>query len=425
MEFWKFITEVFSKQNIYLIILTISIFSLLYIFLFKKQLWGIFDPLFIPSVMMGGVAYCIYYMYIKKTVDFKYIHSFLITEISLIIGMVFSYSISYKKKSFLIDDTVYHVTSKNFINIMLYISAIFYIVTQIIVFIKIGFVLFMNDSNHVSAFDGQGPIRALLSGSRSTFILVLFYKYFCYKISFVDKLLLLFYFISVCLGGSKSAILPPIVYFFTMNYCLYKMGVVKRIKIKLLILVPLFIFPIVIIMIQNMSINIEFVLFLLIGRIIGSGDIFVMGYNDNVINSLVGDSFFYYVFYPGFGSILKNLGFPLTPPIVLGSQIYKYYYGIGTAGPNARHNYLGLFFLGPYLSIFFSFFCGTVIGFVRGKIIRNRNFFNLMFYMLLYTTVISLITDVLIFMNSFFWSSIFFLLIYFISDIIFISVNEK
>jgi hypothetical protein len=54
------------------------------------------------------------------------------------------------------------------------------------------------------------------------FILILIYKYFCYKISLFDKFSLLFYLIFIALGGNKSPILPPCISFFTLNYYLYK-----------------------------------------------------------------------------------------------------------------------------------------------------------------------------------------------------------
>jgi hypothetical protein len=161
-------------------------------------------------------------------------------------------------------------------------------------------------------------------------------------------------------------------------------------------------------------------------RLLASGDVFVMGYNDSVIHSFSNNSFFEYIFYPGFGNILKNLGFPITSPPVLGGQIYEYYRGVNTAGPNARHNYVGLVFLGPYLSIFFSFFSGAIIGYVRGKYIsKNRNFFNLLLYTITYYWIVSLITDVNMFMSFFVWAIIVFLLVYFLSNIAYNHVTIK
>ncbi len=44
-------------------------------------------------------------------------------------------------------------------------------------------------------------------------------------------------------------------------------------------------------------------------RLIGSGDIFVMGYNDDVIRHISANSSLQYILYPGWGSILKTIGF--------------------------------------------------------------------------------------------------------------------
>jgi hypothetical protein len=421
MDFNKFISEIFGTQNIFVTALIAIGFVLLYLVLFRKQIWSIFDPLCINVISMGGAAFCVYYM--QNYITSKYMCSFIATEISVVTGIFLAY---FKfSNNTITNTTTYKIADKGFIDIFLYLSGSFFVIMQIISFSEIGIVLFREGVNHVSAYDGYGPIKALLTASRPVFIITLLYKYFYYKLSILDKFLGVFYIITLMLSGSKSAILQPIIIFYILNYYFYKMGIVAKAKVKIKWLIPIGMFPIIVLMITS-NVDLKRASILFIARIIGSGDVFVMGYNDEVINSFSKESLFNYIFYPGFGSILKNLGFPIIPPQPLGPQIYEYYTGLTTSGPNTRLNYLGFVFLGPYWSTLFSFICGFIIGYIRSRFTaKYRNYLNLMLYVLIYCYIVGLIGDIQVFMNFFIWSAIVCIIIYFISDIIYTFLKIK
>lgn len=427
MEFKDFILDILNDYDTYVIGFVVFLFVLLYLFLFRKQIWGVFDPLVYASLMMGGSAFCVYFMYLNYDLDSKYFYSFLSTELALIIGIILFYSISSRKSGTyeLQTSLTKKKADKLFVDIYLYIIASLYFLVQIISFLVVGVVVLEEDVNHASAYEGHAYIQVAVLGTRAVFIVVLLYKYFCYKLSYFDKLLFFFYFVTIALGGAKSAILPPIIYFFILNYYFSKKEGRKMTKVKLIWLIPIALFP-ALVLYARTGADFQILLSMYGARIIGAGDVFVMGYDDHVIRSFSGNTLINYIFFPFSGVILKNLGFSITPTPVLGKQIYEYYYGVALAAPNARHNYLGLVFLGPYFSIIYSFLCGSLIGYIRGSfLVKNRSFSSLVLYTLLYYMVLDVITDIYVFTLFFFWAVVTFTLVYFLARIIYEFVNQS
>ncbi|HIH7004885.1 TPA: hypothetical protein ACYRWH_004021, partial [Enterobacter hormaechei] len=65
------------------------------------------------------------------------------------------------------------------------------------------------------------------------------------------------------------------------------------------------------------------------------------------------------------------------------------------SGPNPRHNVFGLFYLGPVLSVFYSFFIGYIISYIRNKVLLKTtpDFMGLIFYVLLASNTIYMEQD--------------------------------
>lgn len=349
MDYSLFIADLIEQAYIYVPIL--FCFIIIYLFVFRKKIWGILDPLFLAVVSMAASSFCVFVLWMNNWIKWEYILSFLCTELAFVIG----FFLPKMKETFSSNINV----EKSFLSIFTKLSGCIAFLLQMYVFSIIGFVIFQDGVNHLSVFDGHGILKAFLTSTRMIFFIAFFLKRKLNKVGMFDYFCFFVLILGLLLSGSKSSFLEPITLYFIIEYFFYvKTGVGKRnIQINKMFLLLLACFPICVIGAKD-GVSVGNAMVLYLGRIIGYGDIFVMGYDQDVIQYISADSFIKYIFYPGWGSILKMIGFDITPPIVIGVDIYDYYYGITTAGPNARLNFLSYYFLGFWGGFAFLLFAG-------------------------------------------------------------------
>jgi len=414
MEFNFFIQKILS--DLWLNIIVYLIFVGLYIALFWNRIWSIIDPLFLQVVSMASAAYCVYILTYYNLIKIDYTVSFLLTEISFIIGFFVVKNVKsessrdYKDFNF----------NFNELEIFIWCAACIYFISQIVTFITIGFILFNEGTNHLFAFQEHSFLRVFLNYSRMIFLISVFYKkHIVGKFTMAEKLFVLFTVISTVLEGSKSALLNFFVVYFIVSFIYGKRTGMKIFKINKYLLLLLFLSAISIVSIQNRS-GVASSLASLYYRFIGSGDIFVLGYNDKVIESIHEKSGFKYIFYPGIGTFLR-LFTGMEAPHIIGVDITQYYTGKTDSGPNARHNFLGMIFWG-YGGMIFSFVCGFLISWVRNKLIffdrKNTQFIFFIIVAQLMWSVATLISDANLFMNNLVWSFVMLVIIYLLSTIV-------
>jgi hypothetical protein len=158
-------------------------------------------------------------------------------------------------------------------------------------------------------------------------------------------------------------------------------------------------------------------------RLMASGDIFLLGYYDDVMDSIQETSFFKYAFYPGWGTILKNLGFDITPPEPVGVDVFAFYSGRRISGANGRYNYLAYHFFGLWGGIIYALIIGLLVGYLR-SIYKNLNPLNMNYFSFLFTVVLlscstRLIDDILLFGNTSFWALLFLTVSYVVAKILY------
>jgi hypothetical protein len=288
----------------------------------------------------------------------------------------------------------------------------------------VGIVLLNSEENHVSAYSGHGTIRAFLLSYRTLVILSLYYKtiFLKKKLNLFELFICFVLFIDIATSGSKSAIIVFFVLYFLITYPLVVQGKLKTIKLSLPMMILLGSFPVAIVMISvgaNPTSAIQQVGL----RLMASGDIFLLGYFDDVMDTIQETSFFKYAFYPGWGTILKNLGFNIIPPEPIGVDVFAFYTNRRTSGANGRYNYLAFHFFGLWGGIIYALIIGLLVGYLR-NVYKNLNPMNMNYYAFLFIVVLiscstRLIDDILLFGNTSFWALLFLTVSYVIAKILY------
>jgi hypothetical protein len=299
-----------------------------------------------------------------------------------------------------------------------------YVLVELINLRTVGIVLLNSEENHVSAYSGHGTIRAFLLSYRTLVILSLYYKtiFLKKKLNLFELFICFVLFIDIATSGSKSAIIVFFVLYFLITYPLVVQGKLKTIKLSLPMMILLGSFPVAIVMISvgaNPTSAIQQVGL----RLMASGDIFLLGYFDDVMDTIQETSFFKYAFYPGWGTILKNLGFNIIPPEPIGVDVFAFYTNRRTSGANGRYNYLAFHFFGLWGGIIYALIIGLLVGYLR-NVYKNLNPMNMNYYAFLFIVVLiscstRLIDDILLFGNTSFWALLFLTVSYVIAKILY------
>lgn len=421
MDFRVYISEILEQWYLHLPLLIV--FIILYLIVFKKAIWGIFDPLFVTVIMMGGAAFAVFVLWLNNWADAKYLISFLFTEICFVTGFLVSTNFFSRQAT---SHNIHNINiNRNFLNVFSLIVNLIAIVLQFYIFSQVGIGLFKEGVNHVSIYDGFGFLKAFQGGIATIVFISFFYKKKIAVLNCLDYVVFALLLSAVILSGSKSGVLKPVLIFFVIEYYFHRKIGSAVTHIKWYNLLVLCAFPLLVIIILD-NVDILQAIILFGARLIGSGDIFVMGYNDDVIRHISADSSIRYLFYPGWGSILKTIGFSITPPVVIGVDIYNYYYNAADAGPNARLNFLTYYFWGTFCGSFICFVIGYYIGYFRYKYGRYKhNMFVFFVSTILYINILSIVSDINIFLNDFFWTCAVFIIFYFIAQLVYKGIISK
>ncbi|MCF0058313.1 hypothetical protein [Dyadobacter sp. CY356] len=421
---------VLDNLNFYLILYLALLLG--YLVLYRKIYWGIFDPMIWTVTSMAGGAFCVCFLYFQDQLAPLYKWSFLTTEIALFLGLYLSRYIPVIKFGaiFQSEPLEYHENEITEFDIFTWIIGIAYILCEIVSIMTIGIVLFEEDVTHLSAFENHGILMAFITSFRLLCPLVLFYKILVrkQKYNYFDIVCWFFVAIGILTTGSKGAILVFVFQYFMIQLPLIYQGKAKPIKISWPLILGLASFPVLVVSITRGGDAVDAVTGVFI-RLLASGDVFLLGYNDAVMNSIKEKSFLKYLFYPGWGTILKNLGFNISPPDVIGTDIQNFHYGKTDGGPNSRYNYVALHFLGFWGAIIYSGFIGTAIGVVRNTF-RNLDVSRINYFGYLFLTLIAylsnlLIDDSIVFANYIFWRLFFLVICYILTKTVFLIIRYR
>ncbi len=394
-----------------------------YLVLYRKMYWGIFDPMFLTTINLSGGAFCVYFLYSDQLLKPVYGWSFIGTEIALFLGMCLATVIptlrinSNRELPREVDSGISEF------DVFCFTMCIAYVIVEIVNLKTVGIVLLDEENNHVSAYGGHGIIRAFLVSFRTLVTLTLYYKLLFLKrrLNWLEIIVCLVLLLDLATSGSKSAIIVFFTLYFLTAYPLILHGQLRKIKIPLALLLVLASFPILVVMI-SVGASPESAIQQVALRLMASGDIFLLGYFDDVLASIQETSFFKYAFYPGWGTILKNLGFNITPPEVIGVDVFAYYTNRRTSGANGRYNYLAYHFFGLWGGFIYAFIIGILAGYIRQIYLKFEpskiGYFGFLFIVTLVSCSTRLIDDLLLFGNTSFWALLFLCVTYVVAKTI-------
>jgi hypothetical protein len=399
-------------------------FLCFYLFLYRKIYWGILDPLLLTVINLTGGAFCVYFLYSDGGLKPIYGWSFVGTEIALFLGLTIAAYIPVVKLGGNTNKVESPTQGISEFDIFLFVLCIAYVLVELINLKTVGIVLLNKEENHVSAYEGHGIVRAFLLSYRTLVIMSLYYKviYLKKRFSLFELFICFVLLLDIATSGSKSAIVVFFVTYFLITYPMVVQGRMSTIKLSLPLIILLLGFPVAIVMISvgaDASSAIQQVGL----RLMASGDIFLLGYYDDVMDSIQESSFFKYAFYPGWGTILKNLGFEITPPEPIGVDVFAFYSGRRTSGANGRYNYLAYHFFGLWGGIIYALIIGLLVGYLR-SMFKNLNPLNMNYYSFLFMVVLiscstRLIDDILLFGNTSFWALLFLTVSYVVAKILY------
>lgn len=397
LEFAQLYEQYLSVGLSFTIITVLVVF-----FILRKQIYSLFDPINL-LIITGGSGYSVvFFLYYMDAIDDYYFLSFIATQTAFFIGMVSNRKIPLKK----IYQTTHHPLPKysGLITVIYPLSVLLFISCQLIVYKISGIPLLMSSRLEIfSGGGGFGMVNRVIQVTQMIAIAVAFYRLLFIRNTFLYKLfdisVIIFGILVAVLSGSKAAILFLI---FSLSYVAIfshrfnvSLVVFRRInRLSFFLLMLGFCGGIITIVYQTGNSDLKQAISVLAMRFINTGDIYYMSYPNGQIENMEQGNFFLALFKDFFGAF-RIVGWDKLP-VNLGLQIFWSYYNTDmVSGPNPRHNVFGLFYLGPVLSVFYSFIVGYIISYIRNKVLikATPDFMGLILYVLLASNTIYMEQD--------------------------------
>jgi len=395
--------------NIFVVFFTMTTVLLIY----KKNIYSLFDPLLYFLILSSAGYSVVFILFFSEDIKLYYVVHFLLTQISLILGFLLFKPVNLKRIRK--PEQFFYLRISKRVKVIYLLSSFFYLISHLLLYAIKGIPLFM--SSRLDATTGGFGFIASISSTTSVIILsYLSYKYLIgFKFKFFDYLISFSFIIFSILSGSKSTFIDAIfILFYVAYYISVKLSIPKIMQKFNKVSFKIFLLAITTLIVLTILFTNENPIIRIVFRIIMTGDIYMMSYVDDNINLIKGN--FFNLFLPY--RLVDILG--LEHVRVIGNQLVAIVYGIEqNSGPNARHNVFGYVAFGYFGAIIFSFLLGTVMGFLRNKLIKlvKGNIESLMFFVLILSSVFSLETDINYAVFSYISKLIVFSLIYTVSSV--------
>lgn len=388
-------------DNIYLALVILILYFTIGFFLYRKQIYSIYDPGLLFLILAISAHSVIIFLYILNKLNFITVIYFFLTQIAFTIGWFLFKPIKFKNKPR--NTFLFGKYSKLFY----YISLSIFIICQIILYLYKGIPLLSQYRLELAkSGDGFGLFYRLVFVSSIFSYVIAIFKLLYLNQSWLniklDKIVIYFYVITQVLNGSKAGILLSILFvflpiFFSQQFA-FERNNERRLKRKLLMFLILSIpFGVLTVLIQNSLFSDDRTSFItglttIFIRFLNSGDIFYMAWVNDVVYNI--PSYWTDGFLAIFSDFLGMFRIVSRSelPTHLGLQVMWLLNNTDTFdGPNLRHNVFGIFYFGIYGAIFYSFTLGIMFGFIRNKLlfllpksIAGLSIFSALFYIACY-----------------------------------------
>jgi len=379
-------------NNISLFIFTAVITNIVYLLLFRKNIYAIIDPLLYHTITSASGFSIVFALWYLKYIEDYYVISFLLTQISFVIGFYIFRPIKLKK----FQQSEFKLLSiPKYIKVLYVLSGICFIMSNYSLYIFKGIPLLM-PSRLEAGTGGFGIFIAMTYITKNVLVAFILLKITILKekLTFIDKFFLLNIIIQIILSGSRSGILGILISAFWILFFMevrFNIYFFKKYKSKLNTLVVIAIFISLFLFYISTKQN---PIYMFLFRIVMTGDIYMMAYVNDMINVIEGSFLDHFL-----GPILA--GFKLIDwnevPVSIGQQLFDYLYKTDIIlGPNARMNIVALKFFDFFGGVLYSFLIGFIISFIRNKLIYlvPKNVTGLLIYLFISLPSLSLETDI-------------------------------
>jgi oligosaccharide repeat unit polymerase len=396
----------FENTGLFLSLLVAS--AILYTCLFRKYVYSIFDPMLLVVISFCFGTADVLFMHILGTVSSYYFWSYNLTQLLFLIGFLAVRPIRIKaleqKESWRESDQA-RIT----ISVLYYFVSITFLVAQLTSFFYFGIGLLQESRLMLYSEAGGGGILGRIIPVTSTMtIFLLLDRFFsnCRRnivVKGYDIFIFLMILVSLFATGSKSSLLTIVysVFFYCFFFCRFRdfSGTVQKLRkfqARFFVVACLGALGIIFIellgALESSRINPLLALGL---RFIQSGDIFMAAYPEDALASMEWSNPLAVVF-SDFLGLLRIIPYEELPK-PLGLQLYRF--SIETdliKGPNPVHNVFGLFYLGYFGSLIYSFIIGVITSVVRNKLIfaLPKSRLGGLMFMLISQPMLGICTDI-------------------------------
>jgi len=378
--------DLLLRDKFIIYICSMTILLIPYSILYKKKAYGGLEPLTIAFIFSFFSSSTALFMYYTDYINSYYGLSFIITQISLMLGMIIVKK--EKKKSLIIKSM-----KRKYIPFFL----ILYIVSNMVIFMNIGLPIL--NSNRLYRGNNIG-IFILIKDITTDYLIFLIMLQFVFQKKF-NKIILLVVLVFSMLYGSKFFIFELILWYFivkifTINNSSKQITLLSFRNFKVMIIA--IVGSLIISKIQGFN---PFNMF--VKRLVYSGDAFIFAYKTNIfLHEFNLKEAFIGIFRVPLSTfrIIDRASIPEG----LGVIIKRVYFDnpLATGGPNPRHNIFGLYYFGFYGSLIYSFLLGVLIIKLRNFAINKKakNIYSLFICGYIFKLSPLLISDLDLFMGG-------------------------
>ncbi len=354
--------------------MVLSICALAYFLILRKRIHSIFDPLFFNMVLTTFATAVVPFMYLTHEIRGSYFVQFLVTELLFLFCLV---AVPEPRATLRLSDRA--LTSaghRRFLQCLYLISAVVFVTSQLGAYAVGGIPLFHDSRlDYYSAGGGFGVLgRAISISSFFCWYLLLYRFVYRWRIGLWPKAcdfgVLLALLISAVLSGSKSTFVSVLflIFYFRLIHGrtpLYpKKQDARLAKGQHITLIVASVGALLVLIATGYASGVGGAIYALLFRVVVSGDVYFMAYPGDLWKTLNGGNALFAIFG---GSMIA---FRIIPsdmvPEPLGFQLFHSATGMsGMFGPNPRHNVFGLVYFGYWGSMLYSAFLGATVGTVR------------------------------------------------------------
>lgn len=387
------------------------LFSGVLVFLvFRKYVYAWFDPLVYLALNWVFIIGDMIFMFRQELISSFYFYHFLLSQGMFFFGFLLIRPINMEGVSSL---RINFQNQDRLLDLLFYFSVFIYFSAQLFTYFFLGVPIFAEARLQTYQVGGGVGLLGRLAWVFSKIIIFLLLDRFFRRqmrlgARFLDGIVFLTLIGTFFLGGAKGAllILVFVVFYYYLFMLLFNFNI-DRSKLQRLLryqLILLFLAVVAAFGVASFELNRMGVgggrlspIVALGQRLVRSGDVFMMGYIDEVVENMQQDNGFMAMFSDFFG-MFRLVSYD-DLPVSLGNQLHRYHAKNNLPmGPNPLHNIFGLFYFGYWGSLLYSFLVGYVFSYLRNRLIFHlpRSYLGAMFFMLLLTSVSGIMSDVTI-----------------------------